>query len=612
MYEQVVDLVLAAGYFMLPISVAIFISRQDLRVTYALKEDGTYVKVAVYAVVTFVFLAGLTHIFNSSVSSVQSLKFGAILKMVTALVSAISATVLAVALPKIMDITRKLEVTQRGFPEELQRVHQMVYDNSTHMISVHDQKDGRFLYVNRACSSFGLEKEELLNTTLFNVIDSGNIGIIEDAIRTLQSSPTDSYAVSQVDNSTSTVQAMYYVKHREDGRVILVDASLFFGKYTSNIMEEEVLIITWRDVTEKMELEARSREQEKIKTEAMARQRFISSIAHDLKTPLTSFQLSLGLLQASASFTEEERQVIQEAEVSLELMSVTIGQAIDFSRVTDTNQLKPKRGSLDLHKLVYKCEKILSHFTKGVPIYFNIAPEVSRIVITDGEWIWQMCVNLLTNALKYTTEGWIRLDLRITTQSDMALNGPIPKIDGGTQGNRGMYQRSSKEYAEGAKKEVDAEPAQDSISRHSEDLSWYHDQVPGPRQTDEKLYLCFSVSDTGIGVPDEMKAKLFQPFSQIQAMQSNGTGLGLYSVRQKARRLAGDTGIVNNPCPEGGSVFYFTVPYVPDEEVELEPSDEVMQDRLCSHGVKMPLPEGSAALATLLDNPDLTMEEWVG
>lgn len=43
-----------------------------------------------------------------------------------------------------------------------------------------------------------------------------------------------------------------------------------------------------------------------------------------------------------------------------------------------------------------------------------------------------------------------------------------------------------------------------------------------------------------------------------------GSGLGLYSVRRKAAGLDGTCGVTDNPCSQGGSIFFFAVPYMPD------------------------------------------------
>jgi signal transduction histidine kinase len=55
-------------------------------------------------------------------------------------------------------------------------------------------------------------------------------------------------------------------------------------------------------------------------------------------------------------------------------------------------------------------------YGKQVPITFSVASEVCSEVITDEEWLWQMLLNLLTNACKYTDKGSIHVAISVSCE----------------------------------------------------------------------------------------------------------------------------------------------------------------------------------------------------
>lgn len=79
-------------------------------------------------------------------------------------------------------------------------------------------------------------------------------------------------------------------------------------------------------------------------------------------------------------------------------------------------------------------------------------------------------------------------------------------------------------------------------------------------EQDGQSLIRFSVTDNGIGIPEEHISALFKPFSQIDDTDTrkySGTGLGLSIVRQLAQLMGGDAGVESRPGQ--GSTFWFTV-----------------------------------------------------
>jgi len=174
-----------------------------------------------------------------------------------------------------------------------------------------------------------------------------------------------------------------------------------------------------------------------------------------------------------------------------------------------------------------------SGYGKQVPVLFDVAADVSDRIVTDEEWLWQMVLNLLTNACKYTDRGEIVVkvslssgstDHRKSFEDEMLL---VEVIDTGNITNLVLAL-----------------------------TTWF-----------EALYVLF---DLGVGVDESKIGSMFEAFSQLQEGQATGTGLGLFGVRTRAEGLLGTCGARHNTESSTGSgtVLWFAIPYTPDRVLD--------------------------------------------
>jgi CheY-like chemotaxis protein/anti-sigma regulatory factor (Ser/Thr protein kinase) len=108
-----------------------------------------------------------------------------------------------------------------------------------------------------------------------------------------------------------------------------------------------------------------------------------------------------------------------------------------------------------------------------------------------------------------------------------------------------------------------------------------------PEGSSNRALLRFEVEDTGIGIADADRARIFEPFVQVGSLQTQkGTGLGLTIVRQYVELMGGTIGLES--APGGGSLFRVGLP------VELAPESEVsepLDDRARVAGIEPGQPE---------------------
>jgi signal transduction histidine kinase len=100
--------------------------------------------------------------------------------------------------------------------------------------------------------------------------------------------------------------------------------------------------------------------QEMKKKEAVneAKLRYISCIAHDLKTPLQSFCFTVDLL-AAAGLNPAQCELLEHANVAVDLMKLTISQTMDISKALTGTALQPRRQPVRLSSIIERVRVIM-------------------------------------------------------------------------------------------------------------------------------------------------------------------------------------------------------------------------------------------------------------
>lgn len=236
-------------------------------------------------------------------------------------------------------------------------------------------------------------------------------------------------------------------------------------------------------------------------TANIAKSRFLATMSHEIRTPLNGvLGIAQLLLMGPASHDEQQeyaRTILNSGNALLALLN----DVLDLSKI-EAGKFTLDAADFSPAQLLQETARLMAAnaVDKGLKLHVEWQGESSGHYRGDAHRLRQMLANLISNAVKFTAQGEVRVSGAELPES--AVNG--------------------------------------------------------------RVRLRFTVSDTGIGIPADKIDLLFKPFSQIDSSSTRlfgGTGLGLSIVRTLAEQMGGCAGVES--APGTGSRFWFEIEAVP-------------------------------------------------
>ncbi|TVY64358.1 Peroxide stress-activated histidine kinase mak1 [Lachnellula suecica] len=233
--------------------------------------------------------------------------------------------------------------------------------------------------------------------------------------------------------------------------------------------------------------------------------RFLSNMSHEIRTPLIGISGMVNFLQ-DTPLTDEQADYCNTIRSSADSLLNIINDILDLSKV-DAGMMKLSYQWFHTRSLVEEVNEILYSLaiTKRIELNYVVDPDVPEMVKGDKFRIRQVLLNVVGNAIKFTTFGEVFNHCRILVDSSTGEN---------------------------------------------------------------EVMLQYSIIDTGSGFTQEEAEMIFKPFSQIDGSSTRthgGTGLGLVISRQLVELHGGK--MEGSSVPGKGSTFTFTARFgLPTEE----------------------------------------------
>ncbi len=318
------------------------------------------------------------------------------------------------------------------------------------------------------------------------------------------------------------------------------------------------------DITERKNAE------ESLQAASRAKSDFLANMSHELRTPLNSLLLLAEQLAANREGNLLPRQLefLETIQASGTDLLRLISDILDLSKI-EAGAMSVDMADVEVMELADRLRRSFIPVAERRGLGFNvhISEGMPEMLLTDEQRLEQLLRNLLSNAFKFTPSGGVTLRMGRATA-------------GWTEGH--------------------------------------------PRLDRAPVVIALSVTDTGIGIPQDKADLIFEAFRQADSgtgRKYGGTGLGLAICRETAKMLGGE--VLVKSAPNRGSTFTLYLPQMHPAQndlptVEIVATTEVvdgtppvLQDtKPLRHGRSKPaMPAGGAEKSALAGIPILIVDD---
>jgi PAS domain S-box-containing protein len=300
-------------------------------------------------------------------------------------------------------VTTMLDITERKKSESELKLLSLVASNTTSGVVINNG-EGEIEWVNSAF--------EKITGFDFSDVQSKHLGDV------LQGELTDISIIQKSRDLSKNKQSFEVdlLGYRKDGTPmwLTVINSVILNK--DGAVEKYIEVVIDISSKKKVELELIAAKEEALQL-SRAKDMFISVMSHEIRTPLNAV-IGMSNLLMDDDQLESQKENLNVLKFSADNLLTLINDVLDFTKI-ETGNVELEQAEVNLRKTVQSITASLQYQTKGKNIYIDalIDEAIPETIIGDSTRLSQILLNLAGNAVKFTEQGGVKIELTVVDQT---------------------------------------------------------------------------------------------------------------------------------------------------------------------------------------------------
>ena len=285
---------------------------------------------------------------------------------------------------------------------ESEMKQRMLIDNAADAVFV-GSADERWIYINDlALTMLGYTREELVGTKMYDLLPP----------------------------ELSVVAEKTFLQHIREKKLVRTeiklrkkDGDLVPVEMNAALLPDGSMYGSCRDITERLRFEAALiQAKEDAEAANTAKSEFLATMSHEIRTPMNGI-IGMTELALDTYLAQEQREYLELVKFSSYSLLGIINDILDFSKI-ESGKVILEKIDFEIRELLASCLKALAvrASQKGIELVYKIDAEVPDVLVGDPGRLHQIITNLVGNAIKFSEDGDIVLDVQLVRRDDREVD----------------------------------------------------------------------------------------------------------------------------------------------------------------------------------------------